>query len=109
MVRQKRPDCSVSKVGLSLAFIYIFIGLIVFIITIKFFPNIGILSRDAFIVFLVFLGFGVGITCLGIYGIIDEFLIAKAQGKQNEKECPHCAEIIKAKATICRFCGCRID
>jgi hypothetical protein len=38
-----------------------------------------------------------------------EMAIARMLRKQNRMECPHCAEIIKAQAKVCKSCGRDID
>lgn len=39
-----------------------------------------------------------------LLGLILAYLVP-AVGGADYKKCPHCAEIIKAEANVCRFCG----
>ncbi|NJB66435.1 Na+/melibiose symporter-like transporter [Desulfobaculum xiamenense] len=38
----------------------------------------------------------------------DRDRCAREEWEKGRRECPHCAELIRRKATVCRFCGAQV-
>lgn len=60
-------------------------------------------------------GFVVGLF-LGPIGVLIAFFLGDAAGREAKDEaagirikCPDCAELVRAEARVCRFCGCRFE
>jgi hypothetical protein len=49
--------------------------------------------------------FIVALPCALMLGKDTQALEARALAGGQDRKCPHCAEIIKQEAKVCRFCG----